>query len=317
MQRWWYFCRILGGVHYADVPESKPKKIPPKDSEINPSPEYAAAIGLTKIPQDTRQILDKLFEEGKVWRSEPNATSMLFEGNYHDWQEDYRTAQINMKQINSNNEDWVSKGGWTTYLLDTTLDYSGRDFRIYGAFERTVHNYGYLHSQASGLSIDDFFTRDIFHVVTLSNESTEMKHGKYIQDPNNPNYDPNYTPDNNYQFMKLINPGTKIDYSDNIFMVPWIAERNGHNVGESYSAKANVQSIVFSISPDGGLASIIVNRETSYNGKNWDLEYAFGNKTYFSDENQDHLVHADEISQLKTNPCWRPVQGVIFPLTKK
>lgn len=38
----------------------------PKDSEINPSAEYASAIGLTKIPKDTKQVLDKLFDEGKV-----------------------------------------------------------------------------------------------------------------------------------------------------------------------------------------------------------------------------------------------------------
>lgn len=45
-------------------PDAKPSY--PKDSEINPSVEYASAIGLTKIPKDTKQVLDKLFEEGKV-----------------------------------------------------------------------------------------------------------------------------------------------------------------------------------------------------------------------------------------------------------
>lgn len=61
-----------------------------------------------------------------------------------------------------------------------------------------------VQSESSHLTVDDFFTHDVFHIITLSNgEGAEFP----VVSPSDPKYDAAF--DKN--FMKEINPGTSID----------------------------------------------------------------------------------------------------------
>lgn len=92
-------------------------------------------------------------------------------------------------------------------------------------------------------------------------------------------------------------------------------------VSTSNHSNVAIQSVMISVSPDGGLASIMATRKrTSLTGTNSDVNFqlSYNNKIRFNDANQKNSFYVDTLPQNPTEKyIWIPSSDFAFPMTKK